>query len=75
MTNRIDIDDLLFFGELSAANRPIRMLYASGHNSRQDIERDALTSPVDKLAGDVLCNQAENYPSQKCHSLSCFAPQ
>jgi hypothetical protein len=37
----------------------------SAHNSQQDIEKDALTSPVDKFAGDVPCNQAENYPSQK----------
>jgi hypothetical protein len=37
----------------------------SADNSQQDVEQDALTSPIYKLAADEPCNQAENYPSQK----------
>jgi hypothetical protein len=34
-------------------------------NSQQDVEQDAFTSPIYKLAADEPGNQAKNYPSQK----------
>jgi hypothetical protein len=37
----------------------------SADNSQQDVEQDALTSTIYKLAADEPGNQAENYPSQK----------
>ncbi|HLM99167.1 MAG TPA: hypothetical protein VK335_07795 [Bryobacteraceae bacterium] len=37
----------------------------SADNSQEDVEQDALTFPIYKLAAYEPCNQAENYPSQK----------
>jgi hypothetical protein len=34
-------------------------------NSQQDVEHDALTSPIYDLAANKPCNQTENDPSQK----------
>jgi hypothetical protein len=34
-------------------------------NTQQDVEQDALTSPIYNLAADEPRNQAENYPSKK----------
>jgi hypothetical protein len=35
----------------------------SADNTQQNVEQDAFTSSVHKLAADEPCNQAENYPS------------
>lgn len=37
----------------------------SADNSQQDVEQNALTSPIYQFAADVSCNQAENYPGPK----------
>jgi len=39
-------------------------------NSQEDIEQDALTSPVYQLAGDIPRHQAEANPGQKRHRFS-----
>jgi len=47
----------------------------SADNSQQDVEQNALTSPIYNLAANEPCNQAENYPRQKWHGLSRLSRQ
>jgi hypothetical protein len=37
----------------------------SADNTQQNVEQNALTFPIYKLAANKPCDQAENYPSQK----------
>jgi hypothetical protein len=37
----------------------------SADNTQQDVEQDALTSPIYNHAADEIGNQTENHPNQK----------